>query len=275
MHQPAPQPPTTAGSPVDADRRCARCGDRRRRSGRPRRRDACAEIRRGVARAPRGVLPRPGPRQRAVPRLRPAHRRAGRVPVRARLRRPPGDHRGHEAAEHETVNFGGIWHSDTTYLDEPPMGTMLLSREIPPVGGDTMFANQYAAYEALSPAMQALLDPLRGITSSALADVSKTREDRIRDAGGAATTACTRRRTRSCARIPRPAQGPVRQRRPHRALRRDDRGGEQAAAAVPVPAPGEARVHVPVPLGASARSRCGTTAARSTTRSTTTTATSA
>jgi len=83
----------------------------------------------------------------------------------------------------ETVNFGGIWHSDTTYLAQPPMGTMLLSREIPPFGGDTMFANQYAAYEALSPAMRALLDPLRGIASSALADVSKTREDRRRDAG--------------------------------------------------------------------------------------------
>jgi taurine dioxygenase len=84
---------------------------------------------------------------------------------------------------HETVNFGGIWHSDTAYLERPPMGTLLLARQVPPVGGDTMFANMYAAYEALSPGMQRLLDGLRAVHSSALADVSATREDRIRDSG--------------------------------------------------------------------------------------------
>lgn len=84
---------------------------------------------------------------------------------------------------HETVNFGGIWHSDTVYLEQPPMATMLLAREVPPFGGDTMFANMYAAYETLSPTMRALLDGLHAVNSSALADVSKTREDRIRDSG--------------------------------------------------------------------------------------------
>jgi taurine dioxygenase len=87
--------------------------------------------------------------------------------------------------EHEKVNFGGIWHSDTTYLEVPPMGTMLLSKEIPAYGGDTMFASQYMAYETLSEVMKRLLDGLQGISSSAKADVSKTREDRIKTDGKA------------------------------------------------------------------------------------------
>ncbi len=77
---------------------------------------------------------------------------------------------------HETVNFGGIWHSDTVYLERPPMGTMLLAREVPPYGGDTLFASMYAAYDALSSGMQRLLEDLRAVNTSALADVSKTRD---------------------------------------------------------------------------------------------------
>jgi taurine dioxygenase len=48
--------------------------------------------------------------------------------------------------EHEKVNFGGLWHSDTAYLEEPPMATILIAREVPPFGGDTLFANMYLAY---------------------------------------------------------------------------------------------------------------------------------
>lgn len=84
---------------------------------------------------------------------------------------------------HETVNFGGVWHSDTTYLQQPPMATLLVAREVPPVGGDTLFANQYMALETLSPRMQELLAGLHGVSSSAKADASRTREDRIRSDG--------------------------------------------------------------------------------------------
>ena len=85
--------------------------------------------------------------------------------------------------EHERNNFGGIWHSDTAYLESPPMASMLVAREVPPFGGDTLFASQYAAYDALSPGMKRMLDGLHAVNSSAKADVTKTREDRIAERG--------------------------------------------------------------------------------------------
>jgi taurine dioxygenase len=87
--------------------------------------------------------------------------------------------------EHETVNFGGVWHSDTTYLQEPPMATLLVACEVPETGGDTIFASQYLAYETLSDGMKALLAGLKGVASSAKADSSRTREDRIKSDGSA------------------------------------------------------------------------------------------
>ena len=65
-------------------------------------------------------------------------------------------------------NFGGGgFHADTTYLPDPPVATMLYGVDIPPYGGDTLFANMYAAYDALSDGMKALLDPLVGVSSAA------------------------------------------------------------------------------------------------------------
>jgi taurine dioxygenase len=82
---------------------------------------------------------------------------------------------------HERVNFGGVWHSDTAYLEVPPMASMLIAREIPPFGGDTLFANMYLAYETLSDGMKRMLEGLVAINSSAKADASRTREDRMKD----------------------------------------------------------------------------------------------
>ena len=82
---------------------------------------------------------------------------------------------------HEKHNFGGVWHTDTTYLQEPPMATMLIARELPPVGGDTLFASNYAAFEGLSPALQDTLRTLKGVNSSAKAAVTHSREDRLAD----------------------------------------------------------------------------------------------
>ena len=85
--------------------------------------------------------------------------------------------------EHERANFGGIWHSDTTYLERPPMGSMLYAREVPPFGGDTLFANQYLAFETLSTGMQRMLEGAIALSSSAKADATRTREDRVKAQG--------------------------------------------------------------------------------------------
>ena len=67
----------------------------------------------------------------------------------------------------QTSNFGGMWHSDTTYRADPPKATMLLCRETPPAGGDTLFACQYKAHDTLSPGLRATLGGLKGVSSSA------------------------------------------------------------------------------------------------------------
>jgi taurine dioxygenase len=68
---------------------------------------------------------------------------------------------------HETHAFGNVWHSDSTFLEKPPLASFLYSREVPGCGGDTLFANQYLAYETLSPGMRAILDGLRAVHGAA------------------------------------------------------------------------------------------------------------
>jgi taurine dioxygenase len=58
---------------------------------------------------------------------------------------------------------------------------LLIARELPPKGGDTLFASGYAAYEALSPGLKETLSTLKAANCSAKAEVTKTREDRVAD----------------------------------------------------------------------------------------------
>ena len=85
--------------------------------------------------------------------------------------------------ENETLNFGGVWHSDTTYQPCPPMATMLYALELPPVGGDTLFANQVQAYECLSAGLKDTLAKLKIICRPDKAATMATRADRIAEQG--------------------------------------------------------------------------------------------
>ena len=69
------------------------------------------------------------------------------------IKREPGDRK----------IVGEDWHTDTTMVSDPPMGAILYAIEVPPYGGDTLFANQYLAYEALSDGLKRTLEGLKAI----------------------------------------------------------------------------------------------------------------
>ncbi len=77
----------------------------------------------------------------------------------------------------ERANFGGVWHSDTAYLERPAMASLLYALETPPAGGDTMFANMYQAYETLSEGLRRLLDGLKAVNVAGKAVALQTRQE--------------------------------------------------------------------------------------------------
>ncbi len=81
--------------------------------------------------------------------------------------------------ENETINFGGLWHTDTSYLETPPLGSFLYALQVPDTGGDTLFANMHLAYDSLSNRMKKLIEPLNGINSAKKPDAAVTRTNRM------------------------------------------------------------------------------------------------
>lgn len=70
--------------------------------------------------------------------------------------------------ETETEGFGSFWHSDSAYTERPPKITMLYARQVPPRGGDTLFADMYSLYDNLSAGLKATLASLRAINSASV-----------------------------------------------------------------------------------------------------------
>lgn len=70
-----------------------------------------------------------------------------------------------EPEERGISTFGGTWHSDFTFLERPPVASILYAEEVPAVGGDTLWASMYAAFAALSPGMQRTLSRLNAMHS--------------------------------------------------------------------------------------------------------------
>ena len=69
----------------------------------------------------------------------------------------------------DVLNFANAWHSDLSYLPEPPAYTLLHARDVPGYGGDTLWSNQYLAYDTLSAGLKDTLAALRAVHSAGMA----------------------------------------------------------------------------------------------------------
>ena len=100
----------------------------------------------------------------------------------------------------QKTNIGGGWHTDHSYDQAPAMGSILLARELPEEGGDTLFANMYRAFETLSPGLQRTLEGMRAVHGSAHIFGKDGVQRRTIPKGRAATATRTWSATTSCIR---------------------------------------------------------------------------
>lgn len=81
----------------------------------------------------------------------------------------------------DQFNFANAWHTDLSYLPGPPAYTLLHAREVPAYGGDTVWANQYLAFETLSPGLRSTLQQLRAVHSAGMAYGTGGALDKVKD----------------------------------------------------------------------------------------------
>ena len=129
------------------------------------------------------------------------------------------------------------------------MATLLVAREVPEAGGDTLFANQYLAYDTLSEKLRGLLSKMHGVASSAKADASRTREDRIRSTAAPRHASFWLPSIRAVRTHPETGRKVLyRKSCAYGEFRRHDGRRERATTGVPVPSSDPAGIHLPVPL---------------------------
>lgn len=78
----------------------------------------------------------------------------------------------------ESASFGTGWHTDNSFFEKPSMGSVLYGKTIPPVGGDTLFANQYLAYDRLSEKLKDTLSGMNAVHSASRAYTAETTKDK-------------------------------------------------------------------------------------------------
>ena len=81
----------------------------------------------------------------------------------------------------DELNFANAWHTDLSYLPSPPAYTLLHARQVPSHGGDTVWSNQYMAFETLSPGLRSTLQRLRAVHSAGMAYGTGGVLDKVKD----------------------------------------------------------------------------------------------